>query len=338
MPLDLSRIQCPACSGQLNYGFLLSLQCVNCSQAYPIQDGVPVLKTDIETDSALDLEQYELEHPIDPERRAKGFLPFGAAMQKYGIESGACLEIGSGTGNLTDGLVHQSSFSEVHCSDISARFLNRLRVVLKDDPKLRYWLFDASRLPFKSESMDAVFAQSVLHHILDYEGALADVHRILKPGGLAMFGEPVMDNKAITAYCAGLILQIESKAALAGFTEDEIKALRGVKAGAPMFGKKMRDSRQELAKFEDKHIFVVGEMHKLSTSIGFRDFEYNNVATIDRIGNDHYWAIKSAIERVGGSIDKLKPYNFIFSELTETYGAAMGPAAPFNFGHFVFRK
>ena len=43
---------------------------------------------------------------------------------------------------------------------------------------------NALHLPFSDNSFDKVICSEVLEHIPDYEGALAEVERILKPGGL----------------------------------------------------------------------------------------------------------------------------------------------------------
>jgi SAM-dependent methyltransferase len=44
---------------------------------------------------------------------------------------------------------------------------------------------DAENLPFASNSFDLVYSWGVLHHTPDTEGAIAEVRRVLKPGGQA---------------------------------------------------------------------------------------------------------------------------------------------------------
>jgi ubiquinone/menaquinone biosynthesis C-methylase UbiE len=45
---------------------------------------------------------------------------------------------------------------------------------------------DAERLPFSGESFDIVYSWGVLHHTPDTPRAVAEVHRVLKPGGTAL--------------------------------------------------------------------------------------------------------------------------------------------------------
>lgn len=56
----------------------------------------------------------------------------------------------------------------------------------------------AHDLPFQSSSVDIVFGIAILHH-LDLEAVAAEVHRILKPGGRAIFQEPVRNSRVMRA-------------------------------------------------------------------------------------------------------------------------------------------
>ena len=44
---------------------------------------------------------------------------------------------------------------------------------------------DCERLPFADDSFDVVYSNGVLHHTPDTAGAVLEIHRVLRPGGLA---------------------------------------------------------------------------------------------------------------------------------------------------------
>ena len=48
-----------------------------------------------------------------------------------------------------------------------------------------FMIADGERLPFRSESLDVVYSNGVLHHTPDTAGAIREVHRVLRPGGVA---------------------------------------------------------------------------------------------------------------------------------------------------------
>jgi ubiquinone/menaquinone biosynthesis C-methylase UbiE len=56
-------------------------------------------------------------------------------------------------------------------------------------------LGDATRLPFKDSSIDAVTARAILHHFPEsLDGCLGEVDRVLKSGGLFLAQEPLANN------------------------------------------------------------------------------------------------------------------------------------------------
>ena len=58
---------------------------------------------------------------------------------------------------------------------------------------------DAQNLPFESARFDVVFGFGILHH-LNFELALREIHRVLRPNGLAFFTEPMGTNPLINLY------------------------------------------------------------------------------------------------------------------------------------------
>lgn len=60
-------------------------------------------------------------------------------------------------------------------------------------PAADYSVMDAHSLAVQPESFDLVVGRSIVHH-LDYEAAIREIHRVLAPGGVAVFVEPLRDN------------------------------------------------------------------------------------------------------------------------------------------------
>jgi ubiquinone/menaquinone biosynthesis C-methylase UbiE len=53
----------------------------------------------------------------------------------------------------------------------------------------RFEVAEAERLPFGDESLDPAFGNSVLHH-LEPATAVAEMVRVVRPSGAAVFAEP----------------------------------------------------------------------------------------------------------------------------------------------------
>jgi ubiquinone/menaquinone biosynthesis C-methylase UbiE len=61
---------------------------------------------------------------------------------------------------------------------------------------------DALRLPHRDAAFDAVFGFGVLHHVPDWRGALREVGRVLRPGGIYCLEElfPSLYQNAVTRH------------------------------------------------------------------------------------------------------------------------------------------
>lgn len=64
------------------------------------------------------------------------------------------------------------------------------RTIHEDDPRARFVAGDARRLPFGDDTFDLVSSESLLEHVRHPAEAIAEMHRVVKPGGLvyAIFG------------------------------------------------------------------------------------------------------------------------------------------------------
>ncbi len=59
----------------------------------------------------------------------------------------------------------------------------------------------AEKLEYDDDSFDIVFGFAILHH-LELKHALSELHRVLKPGGYAIFAEPLEGNPGLKLYRA----------------------------------------------------------------------------------------------------------------------------------------
>jgi len=108
------------------------------------------------------------------------------------LASGAkILEVGCGRGAGARLILTEFRPALLHASDLDIAMIHKAKGYLSPEQKKRTFLFvgDAARIPYKDNIMDAVFAFGVLHHVLDWRAALADIARVLKNNGLLFFEE-----------------------------------------------------------------------------------------------------------------------------------------------------
>jgi ubiquinone/menaquinone biosynthesis C-methylase UbiE len=114
---------------------------------------------------------------------------------------GDALEIGAGTGYFCLNLLQLGVIERATATDISAGMLETLESSADElGLEVETAVADAEELPADDESFDLVFGHAVLHHLPDLERALAEMHRVLRPGGtLAFCGEPSRYGNLIAA-------------------------------------------------------------------------------------------------------------------------------------------
>lgn len=59
--------------------------------------------------------------------------------------------------------------------------------------KIDFKIMDAHKLDLPDNSIDVAYGRGILHH-LDFERAIKELHRVLRPGGIATFCEPLWLN------------------------------------------------------------------------------------------------------------------------------------------------
>jgi len=108
-----------------------------------------------------------------------------------------CLEIGCGQGALARLLVERYG-ARVVASDYDPAQVALAQERLADlDEQIEMRVVDARAIPFDAAQFDAVFSFGVLHHILcGWQEAVAEIARVLKPGGWFVFTDMVVPPRA----------------------------------------------------------------------------------------------------------------------------------------------
>jgi SAM-dependent methyltransferase len=120
-------------------------------------------------------------------------------------ENSHVLDVGCGTGRFPLGILAQTG--AMICSlEPSIHMLKK--AVEKDKNKKILWIqADGQGLPFKNDSFDCVYMTLVIHHILNKELALQEIHRTLKKDNkcVIMTNSHSRMKKQILHYFPGLV-------------------------------------------------------------------------------------------------------------------------------------
>ena len=145
-------------------------------------------------------------------------------------EGARVLEVGCGRGAGAH-LIKESFQPALLCAlDLDVRMVLKAKAYLSRWNKERVSLSvgDVFYLPFKDNALDAVFGFGVLHHVPDWRGAVREIARVLKIGGLYFMEElyPTLYQNVITKHI--LLHPKEDRF----FSQDLRDALNG--AGIPL--------------------------------------------------------------------------------------------------------
>ncbi|OBJ38610.1 methyltransferase type 11 [Mycolicibacterium mucogenicum] len=94
------------------------------------------------------------------------------------------LEIGSGSGAIAEGLSTARPGLAITATDLDPVMVDAAAHRLKDNPNVTVQSADATRLPFADDAFDSVVSCLMMHHVIEWEAAVAEIARVLKPGGV----------------------------------------------------------------------------------------------------------------------------------------------------------
>jgi len=129
-------------------------------------------------------------HPIDVTCTEKDVFEFALALDNQNI-----LELGCGEAALTR-LIATSGLGRTITAAEPDPVQHQKNLLIKDLPQVNFIQASAENIPLNRHSFDTVFMFKSFHHVPEPQmaKALKEIHRVLKPNGIAYISEPLFDG------------------------------------------------------------------------------------------------------------------------------------------------
>jgi SAM-dependent methyltransferase len=96
----------------------------------------------------------------------------------------ALLDVGSSTGYISDELARAGA--DVVGLDIDVPGLAKAATTFGD--RIGFLCGDGARMPFRDGTFDVVIFNQIYEHVVDPDAVVAEIHRVLRPGGVVYLG------------------------------------------------------------------------------------------------------------------------------------------------------
>ncbi len=186
-------------------------------------------------------------------------------------------DIGSGGGITVFPTLELFPHAQVIATDLALPLLSELRNLARRDhlESLTVLQMNAEQMVIADEQVDLVMGGNVLHHALSLETMFAEIRRILRPGGRAVFWEAFEHGPQLLAGIFDTWLEM-SPHQLEPLSDSLIASLKWfIRDLQSRAGR--NKSPEMLAVMDDKWIFTHGHVRDLAAATGFTRCEMRNI-------------------------------------------------------------
>ncbi|MEW9123078.1 MAG: class I SAM-dependent methyltransferase [Thermotaleaceae bacterium] len=141
-----------------------------------------------------------------------------------GITYNTFLDLGCGTGAVIKAILDMGSNKKAYGIDLSENMLQVAKEKLEDRATLT--LGDAENLPYGDSFFDVVYCNDSFHHYPAPDKVVAEVHRVLKPGGTFIIGDcwqPLLTRGIMNAF-----MKWSNEGDVKMYSEKQIRALLSI--------------------------------------------------------------------------------------------------------------
>ena len=134
-------------------------------------------------------ERWAVNNPLRPLQQRLEIRWIG---KRARLKPGAIvLEVGCGRGAGAYLIKKKFQPGLLQAMDLDIQMIRRAPKYLSPEQRvgISFYAGDVIRLPYRNETLDAIFGFGVLHHVPDWQRALAEITRVLKPGGVFFMEE-----------------------------------------------------------------------------------------------------------------------------------------------------
>lgn len=103
---------------------------------------------------------------------------------------GKVLDVGCADGVFTKVILDKIKASQIVGVDVLKTSVNWAKKHWRKSKKMKFMIADTHKLPFKTNSFDAVFSLEMLEHVFEPGKALKEMRRVMKRGGYGIFLVP----------------------------------------------------------------------------------------------------------------------------------------------------